>query len=378
MEPFTVAVPEADLADLRDRLARTRWPDPETVDDWSQGIPLAQVRELAVHWADGYDWRRVEQRLNALDHVRAEIDGVRIHAVHVRSPHADALPLVVTHGWPGSIIEFLDVAGPLADPTAHGGAPEDAFHVVLPSLPGYGFSGKPDAPGWDPARIARAWDELMRRLGYERYAAQGGDWGAMVTTELSWAAPDRLAGIHLNMPIVGRRAIEAAGAPTPEEQAMLARIARHQQDGTGYSKQQATRPQTLGYGLVDSPVAQLAWIVEKFHAWTDGFLDVLTADQLLDNVTLHWLAATGASSGRLYWERAQRRDPDGDDRPITVPAAISMFPGEIFPVSRRWAEQRFTDLRHFRQLDRGGHFAAFEQPALFVAELRDAFRPLRP
>jgi pimeloyl-ACP methyl ester carboxylesterase len=374
--PFHLDVPESDLDDLRARLSRTRWPDPETVDDWSQGVPLAYLQELCRHWADGYDWRRLEARLNAIGQFRTEIDGLGIHFLHARSPHAGALPLLLTHGWPGSVVEFLKVIGPLTDPPAHGGAAHDAFHVVCPSLPGYGFSDKPASPGWGVPRIAAAWAELMARLGYDRYGAQGGDWGATVTTRLAAVDAEHLAGIHVNMAIVSPDDIRASGEPTEAEQAALAAFAEHRRWGTGYSKQQSTRPQTVGYGLVDSPAAQCAWIVEKFWAWTDSGGDpesVLTRDELLDNVMLHWLPGTGASSARLYWESFAGMDRE----PIGVPAGVSVFPREIFPVSRRWVERRFRDLRHYNELDRGGHFAAFEQPELFIDEVRAFFGRVR-
>jgi pimeloyl-ACP methyl ester carboxylesterase len=373
---FELAVPERELEDLRERLGRTRWPERETVGDWSQGIPLAYVQDLCTYWADGYDWRRAEAALNAAGSFKTEIDGLGIHFLHARSPHEGALPLLLTHGWPGSVVEFLKVIGPLVDPPAHGGDAADAFHVVCPSLPGYGFSDKPTAAGWGVPRIADAWAELMRRLGYERYGAQGGDWGASVTMALAGADAEHLAGIHLNMAILGKAAIADAGEPTPQERAGLDRLAEHRATGAGYSSQQSTRPQTLGYGLVDSPAAQCAWIVEKFWAWTDSDGDpenVLTRDEMLDNVMLHWLPATGASSARLYWESFGSRPAE----PIDVPAGFSVFPKEIFPVSRRWLEYRLRDLRHYNVLERGGHFAALEQPALFTDELRTFFRMVR-
>jgi pimeloyl-ACP methyl ester carboxylesterase len=372
---FRLDVPEADLDDLRDRLRRTRWPEAETVDDWSQGIPLAYVQELCRHWAGDYDWRATEDRLNDLGQHRTEIDGLGIHFLHVRSRHPGALPLVLTHGWPGSVVEFLDVIGPLADPTAHGGDAADAFHVVCPSLPGYGFSDKPTAPGWGVPRIAAAWAELMRRLGYDRYGAQGGDWGAMVTSTLGAVDPDHLAGIHVNMPIAGPPPGDAPEL-TAAELAALAPYEEHRRWGTGYSKQQSTRPQTLGYGLVDSPAGQCAWVVEKFWAWADcdGHPEnAFTRDQLLDNVMLYWLPGTGASSARLYWESF--RDPGLD--PVVVPSGCSIFPGEIARLPRSWVEGRYTDLRWWNELDRGGHFAALEQPALFVDEVRSFFRLVR-
>jgi epoxide hydrolase len=358
--PFELAVPETKLDDLRARLARTRWPEAETVDDWSQGVPLGYLRDLCAYWAGDYDWRRVEAELNAIGQFRTEIDGLAIHFVHARSSDPDAFPLILTHGWPGSVVEFLNVVAPL----------NDAFHLVIPSLPGYGFSDKPARAGWGTGRIAAAWAELMSRLGYERYGAQGGDWGAIVTTRLAVLDAEHVAGIHLNMPLVSPEDIRAAGEPTPAEQAALERFAEHRRWGTGYSKQQSTRPQTLGYGLVDSPVAQCAWIVEKFHVWTDE--NPLSYDRLLDNVMLYWLPAAGASSARLYWESFR----DHDFTRITVPTGISVFPREIFPVSRRWVERRFLDLRHYNELPRGGHFAAFEQPELFVDEVMTSFRKI--
>jgi len=369
IEPFRIAVPDAELDELRARLRATRWPEREPVADDSQGVPLDRVRALCAHWADGYDWRATEAELNALPQFRAQAGGLGIHLLHVRSRHPDALPLVLTHGWPGSIVEFLGVLELLTDPPD----PRDAFHVVCPSLPGYGFSDKPREPGWGIARIAAAWAELMARLGYDRYGAQGGDWGSIVATRLAALDREHVCGIHLNMALVAPEAIRAAGEPTAEERAALAAAAEHRRFGTGYSTQQATRPQTLGYGLVDSPVGQCAWIVEKLRAWTDPE-SVLTRDALLDNVMLHWLPGTGASSARLYWESLH--DPAARE-PIDAPTGLSVFPKEIFPLSRRWAEQRFSDLRHYRRLDRGGHFAAFEQPELFVDEVRAFFRLVR-
>jgi pimeloyl-ACP methyl ester carboxylesterase len=380
--PIRIAVPDADLADLRARLNRTRWPEPETVDDWSQGVPLAYLRDLCRYWARQYDWRATEARLNALPQYRTEIDGLGIHFLHVRSPHPDALPLIITHGWPGSVIEFLKVIGPLTDPVAHGGDPADAFDVVCPSLPGYGLSDKPAGPGWGVERIAAAWAVLMARLGYERYGAQGGDWGTSVTTSLGQQDAVHLAGIHLTPPIA---------APDPDtfddltetEQAALAALEHAQAAESGYSAEMATKPQTVGYGLVDSPAALCAWIVEKFRTWTDCDGDignVLTRDEILDDVTLYWLTGTGASSGRLYWESfAQVSDwfSRTTTDTVDVPTGASIFPKEIPRPSRRWAAKRYTDIRHWHELDRGGHFAAFEQPDLYVDELRTFFRLVR-
>jgi pimeloyl-ACP methyl ester carboxylesterase len=374
--PFCIEVPDGDLDDLRARLARTRWPEPETVDDWSQGMPLAYLQELCGYWADGYDWRAREAHLNSFPQYRTEIDGLNIHFLHVRSPNPDALPIVLTHGWPGSVVEFHKVIGPLADPGPHGGDPADAFHVVCPSMPGYAFSDKPSRQGWDTAHIADAWAALMSRLGYERFGAQGGDWGAGVTSQLGQRHPDRIVGVHLNMLVV-EPDLAALGELTEREQAALASMAHYAEKDSGYLKQQSTRPQTLGYGLVDSPAAQCAWIVEKFWSWTDSDgdpLNVLTRDELLDNVMLYWIPATGASSARLYWEsyRPGARDP------VTVPAGCTIFPKEIIRPSRRWAERGFTDIRWWDEPAKGGHFAAFEQPEIFVEQLRCFFRLVRP
>jgi pimeloyl-ACP methyl ester carboxylesterase len=369
--PFTIDIPEADLRDLHDRLARTRWPEAETVDDWSQGIPSAYMKELCGYWADAYDWRKTEARLNTFPQFRTEIDGLGIHFLHVRSPNPDALPIVITHGWPGSVVEFHKVIEPLIDPASHGADPADAFHVVCPSLPGYGFSDKPSQRGWRVERIADAWAVLMARLGYARYGAQGGDWGAAVTTALGVRDPDHVAGIHLNMP--NARPDLEVGELTEREQAALVSMDNYRKWDSGYSQQQSTRPQTLGYGLVDSPAAQCAWIVEKFWSWMDcdGHPEnVLTRDELLDNVMLYWLPGTGASSGRLYWESFRRTGTD----PVTVPTGCSIFPKELYRVSRRWAEKRYTNIQYWNELDKGGHFAAFEQPDLFVNEVRSSFR----
>ncbi|MCK9924931.1 epoxide hydrolase 1 [Frankia sp. AgPm24] len=365
----------AAVADLRDRLRRTRWAEPATVDDWSQGVPVDYLRELCGYWADGYDFAAAEARLRAFEHFRTRLDGLDIHFIHARSPHPGALPLILTHGWPGSVVEFLGVIEALTNPAD----PADAFHLVIPSLPGYGWSARPTSTGWALPRIARAWDDLMTRLGYDRYGAQGGDWGAMVTTSLAQQRPARLVGVHVNMPLVGIGQAVARGELTDltdAERAALARLREYTTWGMAYASQQSTRPQTVGYGLVDSPVAQCAWIVEKFHEWTghDGDLaQVLSRDQILDDVSVYWFTGTGASSARLYWESL--REVDADE--VAVPSGISVFPHEIFRASRRWAERRFTDLRWFGEPARGGHFAAFEQPALFVDEVRGFFRLVR-
>ena len=374
--PFRIEVTEAELTDLRDRLERTRWPERETVGDWSQGIPLSYVQDVCEYWRTGYDWRRFETELNAIPQFRTTIDGLGIHFLHVRSPHDDALPLLLTHGWPGSVAEFMKVIDPLVDPTRQGGDASDAFDVVCPSLPGYGFSDKPAESGWGTGRIAGAWAELMARLGYRRYGAHGGDWGAIVTTQLANLDEGHLAGIHVTMPVAQPVNPDDGGQLTDSEQAALAAFAEHRRWGTGYSKQQSTRPQTLGYSLVDSPAGQCAWILEKFWAWTDcdGHPEnVLTRDELLDNVMLYWLPAAGASSARLYWESFR----DRAFPVIGVPTGCSIFPKEVIRIPRSWAERRFTDLRMWHELDRGGHFAALEQPAILVEELRGFFRDLR-
>lgn len=372
--PFTIEIADADLDDLKRRLAGTRWPEAETVDDWEQGIPLAYTQELAAHWADGYDWRSREAALNRFDHFRTELQGLGIHFIHQRSPHDDAFPVVITHGWPGSIVEFHKVIEPLTNPTAHGGDAADAFHVVCPSLPGYGFSDKPTETGWGVGRIGEAWDELMLRLGYDRYGAQGGDWGSAVTTKIGENHGDHCAGIHLNMPI-GRPTEEATKNPSPADLKAFERLGYYQEKDSGYSKQQSTRPQTLGYGLVDSPVGQMAWIVEKFWSWMDcdGHPEnVLTKDELLDNVMLYWLNATGASSARLYWESFG----DFGQGEVTVPTGCAAFPAEIIPSPRPWVEQRYN-VTHWTDMPKGGHFAAFEQPELFVDDVRAFFRTVR-
>jgi pimeloyl-ACP methyl ester carboxylesterase len=374
IEPFAVHVDEAGISDLRERLGRTRWPEAETVDDWSQGVPLAYAKELCGYWADGYDFGLAD-RVNAFPGYRTEIDGLGVHFLHVRSPEPDALPLVITHGWPGSVVELLKVLGPLTDPAAHGGDRADAFHVVAPSLPGYGWSDKPSSTGWNVEHIAEAWHTLMASLGYERYGAQGGDWGAGITTTMALRQPARLVGIHVNMAVAGPPP-EMLTDLTPAEQAALDDINRHLASGAGYSAEQSTRPQTLGYGLNDSPAGLCAWIAEKFWNWTDcdGHPEnALTKTEMLDDISAYWFTGTAASSARLYWEsfRASHADP------VTIPSGISIYPREIIRPSRRWAEVRFTDLRWFEELDKGGHFAAFEQPESFVEQVRGFFRLLR-
>ena len=375
IRPYRIEVADAALDDLRTRLSRTRFPEAELVDDWSQGIPLAYVRELCDYWRDSYDWRRIEARLNGLPQFKTELDGVDVHFLHIRSSATQAKPLVMTHGWPGSIIEFMKVIEPLSNPAAHGGSDADAFHLVIPTIPGYGFSDKPTETGWGIDRIAGAWSMLMARLGYERYFAQGGDWGAVITASIGAHDPEHCIGVHTNMAVVAPTP-EMLAEPTEQEQDAIAAQKYYQDWDSGYSRQQSTRPQTLGYGLVDSPAGQAAWIVEKFYQWTDcdGHPEnVLSRAEILDNVMFYWLTGAGASSARLYWE-SFARDSIAE---VNVPAGMSVFPKEILKASRRWAETRFKDLRYFNVLDKGGHFAAFEKPEVFVQELRGCFATMR-
>jgi pimeloyl-ACP methyl ester carboxylesterase len=376
IKPYRISVGQDVLDDLRSRLRKTRWPEAELVDDWSQGVPLGWIKDICGYWAEHYDWRRREALLNRFSQFTTEIDGLGIHFLHVRSPHPEAMPLIVTHGWPGSIVEFHKVIGPLTDPTAHGGRPADAFHLVCPSLPGFGFSAKPIATGWGVDRIASAWARLMDRLGYPRYGAQGGDWGSAITTALGAQDPGHCAGIHITLAMGVRPNVE--GEPSREEVRALRGIEYYRDWDSGYSKQQSTRPQTVGYGLTDSPSGQAAWILEKFWAWTDcdgNPENLLGRDELLDNVMLYWVTATAASSARLYWQSFApgRRTP----HKVTIPTGVAVFPREIVPPVRRWMEGTYTDIRHWSEMPKGGHFAAFEQPEAFVREVRDFFGKLR-
>ena len=388
IKPFRVHFPDETLADLKRRVAATRWPDKEIVPDQSQGVQLATVQKLARYWATDYDWRKVEATLNALPQFTTEIDGVDIHFIHVRSKLPNALPVIVTHGWPGSIIEQLKIIDPLTNPTAHGGNASDAFDVVIPSLPGYGFSGKPAGTGWDPIRVARAWTVLMKRLGYTRYVAQGGDWGNAVTEQMALLAPPELIGIHTNMPATVPPGIDAAalaGAPapaglSPEEQHAYDQLAYFYKHGLGYANEMANRPQTL-YGIADSPVGLAAWMLDHdarslalITRVFDGQSEGLTRDDVLDNVTLYWLTNTAVSSARLYWES---KLPFFAPKGIAIPAAVSAFPEELYQAPRSWTEKAYPKLIYYNRLDKGGHFAAWEQPELFTTELRAAFRSLR-
>jgi pimeloyl-ACP methyl ester carboxylesterase len=388
IRPFRVDIPDEALDDLRRRIAAVRWPSRELVTDRSQGVQLATLQALARYWTTDYDWRKAEAKLNALPQFTTEIDRVDIHFLHVRSPHDHALPLIITHGWPGSVIELLDVVGPLTDPTTHGGRAEDAFDLVLPSLPGYGFSGAPTEVGWDPGRIARAWAELMHRLGYTRYVAQGGDQGAAVTDTMGGQAPEGLLGIHLNLFRQALGNVSGLPADSEEERAALAAINTFRTSGFGYFLEQATRPQTIGYALLDSPVALAAWMLDhdtdSYHKISRAFVDGqpsggLTRDHILDNITLYWLTGTGASAARSYWEGGRAAAHAAGQAPaeVTLPVGFTVFPGEIFRAPRSWVEQAYHNLVFFNEVDKGGHFAAWEQPQLFSEEVRAAFRSLR-
>lgn len=387
IQPFSVRVPQAALDDLRRRIKATRWPDRETARDFSQGVQLDRLKPLIEYWGSRYDWRKAEAKLNALPQFVTTIDGLQIHFIHVRSRHPNALPLIMTHGWPGSVFEFLATIGPLTDPTAHGGRAEDAFHLVLPSIPGFAFSQKPADTGWSPARIAGAWDVLMKRLGYSRYVAQGGDWGAIISEVMARQAPAGLLGIHLNRfdrastipPEVAKALSNGEPAPaalTAEERDAFNQTRAFYKSGLGYAAIMGTRPQTIGYSLADSPTGLAAWFYEKFAEWvfTRGEPErSLSRDEMLDNITLYWLTNTGASTARIYWESNANPTPVH----VAIPTALTVFPGEIYQVPRTWAERAYRDLIYYHRVDRGGHFAAWEEPKLFSEELRAAFRSLR-
>jgi pimeloyl-ACP methyl ester carboxylesterase len=388
IRPFRIEVPEEQIAELRRRIEATRWPSKELVADRSQGVQQATMQALARYWTSEYDWRKCEARLNALPQFTTEIDGVEIHFIHVRSRHENALPLIMTHGWPGSVIELLETVGPLTDPTAHGGTPEDAFHLVLPSLPGYGFSGEPAELGWNVGRVAQAWPALMHRLGYTRYVAQGGDVGAAVTDTMGRQAPEGLLGIHMNLLVT-----VLAGPPPAEseqERAAAEQLATFRESGFGYFLEMATRPQTIGYALLDSPVALAAWLLDhdtdSYYKIASAFVDGepagnLTRDNILDNITLYWLTGTGASAARSYWEDALARAQilaSGQAPPdVSIPVGFTTFPGELWRTPRSWVENSYPNVTYFNEVDKGGHFAAWEEPELFAAEMRAAFSSLR-
>ncbi|HSF14586.1 MAG TPA: epoxide hydrolase [Vicinamibacteria bacterium] len=390
IRPFRVNVPRADLTDLRRRLVATRWPTKELVEDRSQGVQLATLKELVRYWATDYEWRKAETKLNAFPQFVTKIDGVDIHFIHVKSRHPNAMPLIMTHGWPGSVIELLETVGPLTDPTAHGGTPQDAFHLVLPSLPGYGFSGEPTELGWESGRIARAWAELMRRLGYTRYVAQGGDVGASVTDAMGRQAPEGLIGIHLSLLAGALGIADQLPAKSEQERAAHNALATFRTSGFGYFLEQSTRPQTIGYSLLDSPVGLAAWLLDhdtdSYYKLSRAFVDRepvgnLTRESIVDNITLYWLTGTGASAARWYWEFGQVLAAAGAagkaPPPVKVPVGFTTFPGEIWAAPRSWVETVYPGLAYFNEVDRGGHFAAWEEPALFASELRAAFKPLR-
>jgi pimeloyl-ACP methyl ester carboxylesterase len=387
IRPFSVEVPEDELDDLRRRIAATRWPSKELVEDRSQGVQLATMQALASYWTKEYDWGKAQEKLNALPQFTTEIDGIEIHFIHVKSEHEDALPLIMTHGWPGSVVELLETIGPLTDPTTHGGSAEDAFDLVLPSVPGYGFSGKPTELGWELGRTARAWTELMRRLGYTRYVAQGGDVGAGVTDAMGRQAPEGLIGIHTNL------LVPALGGTMPTdtdaENAAAAQLATFGKSGNGYFVEMATRPQTIGYALLDSPVALAAWMLDHdtdaYYKIAGAFVDGqpsgnLTRDNVLDNLTTYWLTGTGASAARSYWEAYGPDAPAAGSQPLpppTIPVGFTTFPGEIWRTPRSWVDASYPNVIYFNEVDKGGHFAAWEEPELFSTELRAAFKSLR-
>jgi pimeloyl-ACP methyl ester carboxylesterase len=390
IRPFRLDTPEDAIADMHRRIAATRWPSRELVTDRSQGVQLATVQELARYWTTDHDWRAFEAKLNALPQYTTDIDGVEIHFIHVRSPHEDALPLIMTHGWPGSVVELLGVVGPLTDPTAHGGRAEDAFHLVVPSLPGYGFSGQPTELGWENGRIAHAWAELMARLGYTRYVAQGGDVGAAVTDAMGRQAPEGLVGIHLSLLATALGIVDQLPKESEQERAAHAALATFSTDGFGYFLEQSTRPQTIGYSLLDSPVGLAAWMLDhdtdSYYKMSRAFVDKqptggLTRDAIVDNITLYWLTGTGASAARWYWEFGKFLAAAGAaghaPPPVAVPVGFTTFPGEIWAAPRSWVETVYPGLTYFNQVDSGGHFAAWEEPGLFASEVRAAFRALR-
>ena len=372
ISPFVISISDEQITDLKNRIANTRWPDAETTSGWNQGVPLAYVRELVQYWGEQYDQQRLANRLNAFDNFKTNLLGLNFHFMHIKSSNPKARPLLLTHGWPGSVVEFLKVIGPLTEPQEHGGTADDAFHLVIPSLPGYGFSDKPQATGWGVEKIADAWSTLMARLGYSQYFAQGGDWGSVITSYIARQDPEHCLGIHINMGIVAPD--PNAENLTANELSIMAGWKYYQDWDSGYSKQQATRPQTLGYGLVDSPSGQAAWIVEKFYQWMDcgGHPEnIVSRDELLDNIMVYWLTGSGASSARLYWESFG--GGEGREKPVSIPMGATISAKDIFRTSERFASRVFTNIVYWRDKEEGGHFAAFEQPNAFVSELRECF-----
>jgi len=378
VSPFSISLAQAAIDDLKRRLASTRYTERETVGDWTHGVPLDKARSLIEYWRDRYDWRRFEARANSFPHFRTRIDGIGIHFIHARSSHANALPIIFTHGWPGSFVEFLDIIGPLTEPTRFGGSADDAFHVVVPSLPGFAFSDKPSETGWDVERIAKAWATLMEHLGYQRWVAQGGDWGSGVTHTLAHLRPPGLIAAHVNWPFVFPP--KQPENPAPAEKRAFERAAWFLGEQSGYFREQSTRPQTIGYAVADSAAGQALWIYEKFQAWTDNHgnpEDALSLDAMLDDISLYWFTNTAASSARIYWENTQRGRASFSQGRIELPMAASIFPREIFCPPKEWAQALWPNLFYWNELDKGGHFAAFEQPKLFAAEMRNAFRSQR-
>ncbi|MFT4635697.1 MAG: pimeloyl-ACP methyl ester carboxylesterase [Arenicella sp.] len=373
--PFRVDIDQSAIDDLKQRLANSRLPETQTVDDWSQGIPLETVQEFSDYWRHHYDWFACQDRLNRYPQYLIEIDGVDIHFLHIKSPEPSARPLLMTHGWPGSMLEFIELIGPLTNPTKYGGSAEDAYHLVLPSLPGYGFSAKPTSVGWSTEKIASAWDSLMVNIGYHRYFAQGGDWGGVVTASIGAQNLGHCAGIHLNLVVVGPPDMDIVKAPTPDEVKALTQYQKYLKEGAAYAAIQGTRPQTIGYALADSPIGQMAWILEKFHQWSspDALQKNFSKDHLLDNISLYWLSNSAASSARLYWHSFAKSDLSE----VTLPTGASIFENELIQPSRRWAEQRFKNIQFWQENKGGGHFAAMELPELFVQQLRECFRGMK-
>ncbi len=378
IKPFKIKISDEELEDLNKRLAATRWPEKETVKDWSQGVPLSYIKEICDYWVNEYDWKSREEYYNTFTQFITDVDGIDIHFIHIKSPHKEAKPLIISHGWPGSIVEFHKIINPLIDPVSHGGKAEDAFHIVCPTLPGYGFSGKPSQPGTGVEKIAELWDLLMNKIGYNKYFAQGGDWGSAITIAIGKQNRGSCKGIHVNMPFAPPTK-EAIENPSDRDKLAFEGLNYYQEWGSGYSKQQSTRPQTLGYGLADSPIGQASWIIEKFYEWTDcdGHPEnILNKEELLDNIMFYWLTKSASSSARLYWESFGSFGGNPEEK-LLIPVGCSIFPKEISRTPRSWAEQVYSNIVYWNELEKGGHFAAFEQPELFINEIRSCFRLIR-